>query len=402
MPAITDAAITAAVKRAAASKSAIVLKDPGQTGLQLRIAPTGSRTWRLQCRDATGQPRRFTVGQHPALGLAQARIACRALREDVRKGLDPIADAQRKRSVERAGDTLASLIDLYEREVGGAKRSWPEYRRRIASVFAKQLAVPLPDLTLPGLQMTVDRWPSKQSAAAAVRYLRPVLKWAVHPGRGYVARDLVLISPPATKARRERVLDREELVKLLPVLRASTSAYAAALQFMLLTACRREEAGAACWRDVDLTAKRWRLPDIKNTKSDGTREAIVPLSRQAIALLRTRLPDQPDRTALVFTSDGARIKNWDRATKAFMTASGTADWQRHDLRRTAATLMGELGIAPHVIEAALNHTPPGAKHLPYNFALYLPDVAEALQKLADHLDVIPASGGNVVALLRRK
>ena len=86
MPAITDTAIRAALKRAADSKVAQVLKDPAQVGLELRVAPSGTRTWRFQYRTASG-PRRHTLGAHSdQLGLAQARIAARSLREEVREG----------------------------------------------------------------------------------------------------------------------------------------------------------------------------------------------------------------------------------------------------------------------------------------------------------------------------
>ncbi len=402
MPAITDTAIRAALKRAADSKVAQVLKDPAQVGLELRVAPSGTRTWRFQYRTASG-PRRHTLGAHSdQLGLAQARIAARSLREAVREGLDPVAEAQRKRTAQRAGDTLASLIELYERQRGGALKSWPECRRRIESVFARHLERAVADLTLQALQHTADHWPSKQSAAAACRYIRPILKWAAHPGRGYVARDLILITPPAVVRKRQRVLTREELARLLPVLRCSPSAYAAAAEFMLLTACRRDEACDARWKDVNLDTRLWRLPDVKNTKGDGTiREHVVPLSKQAVALLRNRLPVEPDPDAFVFTSDGSKLVNWHRATRRLMAASNTEGWHRHDLRRTAATLLGDMEIEPHVIEATLGHVSLHSElAATYNLARYRPRVAKALQRLADVLDRITAGEGQVVPLFK--
>ncbi len=91
------------------------------------------------------------------------------------------------------------------------------------------------------------------------------------------------------------------------------------------------------------------------------------------------------------TSTGAELGNWDRETKLIQAASGTDDWHRHDLRRTAATLLGEMGELPDIIEAALNHA---ATHSPiaatYNRARYRPQVATALQRLADALDAIEA------------
>ena len=337
-------------------------------------------------------PRRHTLGAHPALGLAQARIAARSLREAVRSGRNPVAEAQRKHTAQR--DTLASLIELYERQRGGTLKSWPEYRSRIESVFGKYLGRPVADLTLQALQHTADHWPSGQSAGAATRYLRPILKWGSHPGRGLVARDLALITPPATVRKRQRVLTREELSRLLPVLRSSTSAHAAAAEFMLLTACRRDEACDARWKDVDLDNRQWRLPETKN----GKRTTCLRFHVRRCAAA-DRLPAEPDPHARIFTGDGSKLGHWDRVTKRFMVASETAGWHRHDLRRTAATMCGEMGIEPHVIEAMIGHVSLHSQlAATYNLARYRPQVAEALQRLADAMDRIVDRRGPSCAL----
>jgi len=175
------------------------------------------------------------------------------------------------------------------------------------------------------------------------------------------------------------------LAALLPVLAGSARPYAAALRLMLLTLARREEVCAARWCDVDLGAATWTISDTKNGEAHA-----VPLSRQAVELLRTLRPADPAPDALVFhTETGNRLLNWDRESKALMKASGTAGWTRHDLRRTGATLLGEMGELPDIVEAALNHvsirSPLAAT---YNRSRYRPQVAAALQRLADALDGI--------------
>jgi len=243
--------------------------------------------------------------------------------------------------------------------------------------------------------MQADGWGSKQSAAAAVRYLRPVLKWAAH--RGYVPAEAAALHPPATVQRRKRILSRDELAALLPVLADSVRPYAAALRFMLLTLARREEVCAARWHDVDLNAATWTITDTKNGEVH-----VVPLSRQAAELLRVGQPSDGAPHALVFhTETGNRLLNWDRETKALMKASGTSGWTRHDLRRTGATMLGEMGELPDMIEAALNQvsirSPLTAT---YNRSRYRPQVAAALQRLADALDGIVAGAAEVVSLRR--
>jgi integrase len=167
---------------------------------------------------------------------------------------------------------------------------------------------------------------------------------------------------------------------------------------MLLTACRREEAGAARWRDVDFDASTWTIPETKNGKKH-----VVPLSRQAAGLLAGMKPNGAKPEDLIFsTTGGLRLANWDKGTQPVQTASKTEGWTRHDLRRTAATLMGELGEQPHVIEAALNHA---AVHsqlaATYNQARYRPEVETALQRLADALDGIAAGRAEVVLMKKR-
>ncbi len=82
-----------------------------------------------------------------------------------------------------------------------------------------------------------------------------------------------------------------------------------------------------------------------------------------------------------------------------MHETDTSGWTRHDLRRTGATLMGENGVEPHVIEAALNHV---ALHsrlaATYNRARYFPAVRTALQALADQMDVLAESSAEAVRL----
>jgi integrase len=394
---MTDTAIKAAAKRAAESGERLDISDATLPGLRLRLTPSGRRSWVLACRDTLGGMRRFPLGDYPAMGISEAREAARSMRADVRKGADPVAEARRKRTIgQEARDgigTLTAVLDLYAKQKGDSLKSWPECRRRIDHVFAEHLSKPVAVLKAADLQITADAHPSRQSAAAAVRYIRPVLKWAAQ--RRYLAAEAAVLHPPATVRRRDRLLSHDELAAVLPVLRASPRPYAAALRFMLLTLARREEVGQARWVDVDMSAGTWAIRETKNKQSH-----IVPLSGQALDLLRSARPENPKTAALVFaTKTGEALGNWDRETKALQEKSKTADWTRHDLRRTGATMLGEMGELPDIIEAALNHV---TIHSPlaatYNRSRYRPQVAAALQRLADALDGIEAGVAKVVPL----
>jgi integrase len=138
----------------------------------------------------------------------------------------------------------------------------------------------------------------------------------------------------------------------------------------------------------------WTIPA---ARSKNGRKRIVPLSRQASAFLRSC---QPGDTAFVFPSGrGGLLSNWDRVTKRLHTVSGTTGWHRHDLRRTVATLLGDLGVLPHVISVVLGHAhiAEGATAV-YARSRYQREHQEALQTLADEVDRLVACEANVIRL----
>jgi integrase len=398
---LTPAGIRAASRGAAASKRRAELNDPATPGLNLRITPSGRGTWTWMGRDADGRVRRFGLGHVPTISIAEARRKARKLAEEVRGGADPVRDARtrRKGAKNRAHcNTLSTLLALYGRQQGANIKSWADQMEpQIKRVFHSHLETTLDDLTVGALQLTVDDYPKPKSASFGVRCLMTVLRWAAAAGRQYVARDLLDLKASAAKPRRDRVLSRDELARVLPALRTDVSPCAAGLKLILLTACRRGEASAARWRDVDLASGTWTLPTTKN----GT-EHVIPLSSQAIDLLRFLRPIDVDPATPVFASRaGKALDDWEGATERIQAASGTTDWHRHDLRRTAATTMGLLGTIPDIVEAALNHaTIHSSLAATYNKARYRPEVAKALQLLADYFDGIEAGAAQVIALRR--
>jgi len=409
---LTDQAINKAARDAETDGKRRELADLGCPGLRIRVAPTGGRSWILGARDKIGRARRFSLGSYPAMGISAAREAARAMRHKVKnEGADPIADKRRNIAIgkqSKAGiGTLKALLDIYETH-GNAPKSWFPGRARVVLVFRKVLDQPCAILTVGDLQLQADGYHSPKSAAFAVRTLRPALKWAAQPGRAYIARDVTQLVVPATIEARKRVLSREEIRAVVPVLRISERAHDRMSHFLLLTLARREEAGAARWRHIDLKAGTWTIPETKNGEPH-----VVPLSRQAHDLL-TAIGAGGADTLVFTTGKGAPLGNWDRATKRVILASGLGVkdkktgavvmkdgsplWTRHDLRRTGATMLGELGVLPDIVEAALNHvairSPLAAV---YNRSRYRPQVAAALQLLADELDRIVTDADRLAA-----
>ena len=296
---LTETAISRALKEAADTATRIELSDAALPGLRLRVTPSGGRTWVLACRDPLSRMRRFQLGEHPTMGIAEARDAARDMRVDVRKGADPVAEARQRRAIgkdAKAGiGTLGAVLDIYEKHKGKTLKSWPHSRKRVDLVFKPLMARPVATMTAADLQMTADAYPAAQSAAFAVRTIRPALKWAAK--RNHLSATLADLQSPAAVKARKRVLMREELSVLLPVLRDAARPHASLMHFLLLTLARLNEAAGARWRDINLSAATWTIPETKNGQPH-----CVPLSRQALSVLQKMKPDIEAPDALIFAT----------------------------------------------------------------------------------------------------
>jgi integrase len=183
-------------------------------------------------------------------------------------------------------------------------------------------------------------------------------------------------------ASRDRVLSEEELRRLWHAL--SDNRFSEIVRLLLLTACRRNEIGNLTWDEIDLKRKLIVLPPDRTKNGRGLE---LPLSTQALAVIE-RTPRR-NTTPFLF-SDANGYKGWDQDKMRLDARLGIAQWRLHDLRRTAATGMAELGVQPWYVEAVLNHQSGHKSGVAgtYNRAKYAADMRDALQRWADQIDRI--------------
>ena len=387
----------------------VELVDGAVSGLRLRILPSGTKTWSLAMR-ANGVMRRFEVGS--GLGLAEARARAEDLRRQIKHGADPTAAKRTARqkalsALEGVG-TFGSVIDAYYTAGNGAGlKSGQVQRKHLNTFFRTLLGMPAVDVRSSQLQLAVDAHPARITAARAVAYLGPVLKWARK--REFMQGPFEL-EKPMTGAPRQRVLDEHELRKLLPTF---DDAYGRCALFLLLTAARRSEAVHATWAQIDFRTSTWTIPgeDRKDTRGQALRKGkpkhdfVVPLSRRAVAVLKETYRLEETRRKklglpkisltgdrIFVTKNGGPLINWSRWLMANGTRSGVSDWSAHALRRTAATLAGDLGAAPHVIAAMLGHSNIGGQLVAgYNKSRYREEHAAIIEKLGAKVGELQSS-----------
>lgn len=318
-------------KNCQATKAHKRLPDPGKAGLYLSIGKTETTRWEARVRVAAenGAPRSIGVGCYPDARVAIAPDSYDAVRVSARAG-NPLATLRCMYETARAPstppdpppasptpigpapDSLATELKIYEAE-GSPGTSWPEGRKRIELVFKAQLAMPVASPTAVALQQAADQYPSRASAAFVVRTLRPALHWLAK--RRHCPTELAAIEPPVRARKQERRrLSRAELARVLQTLGAGLVMHGRCLRFILHTACRRAEALAARWRDIDWREGLWTISQNKS----GIQH-VIPLPWQVIALLHHHYrPAEEDPDALIFCSDsGHQLGNWDRTTEWF-------------------------------------------------------------------------------------
>jgi integrase len=180
---------------------------------------------------------------------------------------------------------------------------------------------------------------------------------------------------------RDRVLNEGELRAIWQGTE-DLAQFSAVVRLLMLTGCRRTEIGDLLWREVDLDKAIISLPAARTKNAQAFD---LPLPPPALAILRAQ--PRTDR-AFVF---GVRARggfcSWDSCKAALDERISIAPWRLHDLRRSAATGMADIGILPHVIEQVLNHQSGAKRGVAgiHNRSTYANEKRQAVDRWAEHL-----------------
>jgi integrase len=158
---------------------------------------------------------------------------------------------------------------------------------------------------------------------------------------------------------------------------------------------RPGELRVARWAEIDLEKGEWRYT-VSKTKTDH----LVPLSRQAVAILRSIAP-LSGRGEFVFPGVRSSRPISDMTLNRALQSMGydtQTEMTGHGFRAMARTLLAEeLNYPPEVIEHQLAHRVPDALGSAYNRTKFLPQRVEMMQAWADYLDRLK-KGAEVIPL----
>jgi integrase len=321
-------------------------------GLRLRRSPDGSvrRTYVAQCH-VDGRTRRETVGPADRLTFAQAREAARQLLARVTLGHDPQREKEERRA--RAALTFRRAAEAYldARAAELRPASMKAATLYLAGDAFKPLRTrPLAEVTRADVAArvaAVARERGTATAAAARRALSAMYAWAIASGWAE-SNPVIGTLAPAQGPAGEHVLSDAELAAVWRAVDGGSD-FGRCVRLLILLGSRRAEIGNMRLSEFDLVAGTWTLP---GSRSKNRRGMTLWLPPPALDIIRSASQHGLDH---LFGPVG--FANWERSKRTLDRALGDAvrPFHLHDLRRTVATRLGDLGVAPHTIEAILNH-----------------------------------------------
>jgi integrase len=365
--------------------------DDDLPGFGYRLRKSGdkvSRSWVAQYRHA-GQTRRMTLGSASVLEHEQARGEAKRILAQAALRQDPASERKRKASADRF--TFTALAEQYlaaKQPPVVRQRTFSEMQRylRSSSYFGPLFNVPVDAITrrdVAARVLIIERQNGQIAAARARSVLSGMYTWAMESGLTEVNPTIGTPKPKAPPSR-DRVLSDQELLAIWKATGDETD-FNRIVRLLVTTGQRRSEVGGCCFSELNTERTTWTIP-AKRAKNG--REHSLPLGSLAQEIIRS-VPQVVDRDLLFGARTERGFTSWAEHKRALDARLGDQlkPWTLHDLRRSVATRLCDIGIEPHVVEQILNHQS-GHKRGPagvYNKSKYPRAVENAVAAWDRHL-----------------
>jgi integrase len=327
-------------------------------GLAIRVAPSGLKSWDMVFRiRGTSSIKRKALGAFPSVSIDEARTRAAALARAAQVGRDMLAEEADAKAEATADLTVDQLVDEYAKRAIAKLRTKREIvlrlRRALAPIAERKAKVIRRRDIRVLLDATSDRGVQRE-AEKQRQSIGAMFSWAL-------SQDIVETNPVtglkaySTGELRDRVLSTDEIKVFWNWIATSdlTADMADSLRLQLTMGTRIGEAAGIHVEEIDETSWVWTLPAARSKNKKPRVTPIVGIAREILAgrLARTR------RGPLCINETGKFLKSND---------IGAAIWTRrkripldhfvsHDLRRTVATGLVELGISYELVAAILGH-----------------------------------------------
>jgi integrase len=376
----------------------------GVAGLHLAVSSPSASSWILRVVIGDDRPD-LGLGPYPEIGVAQARDKARAMREQVRQGIDPRQAKKDAAAALRAATAKALTFEEAAKDCHVDKASefrnakhkddWINSLERYA--FPDLGSVPVAEIALPHIVKVLKPiWTTKTETATRVRQrIESVLAWATvnefrdgdNPARWKGNLEHALPKPSKVKkVEHHAALPWQDMGTFMVDLRQREGMGARALEFAILTAARSGEVRGATWDEINFKSKVWTIP-AKRMKAG--KQHRVPLSEPAIKLLKA-LPRLEDSAYVFPAARGGMLS--DMSISAVTRRMGL-DVVPHGFRSSFKDWCRTSTAYPdEVSELALAHVNSDATRAAYARDELLPQRQKLMADWAKYCGTVPRKG----------
>ncbi|MEQ1782538.1 MAG: tyrosine-type recombinase/integrase [Hyphomonadaceae bacterium] len=364
-------------------------------GLFLLVTTNGSRLWRWSYRFG-GKQKLMAMGRYPEVGLADARDRMREAKKALARGLDPSATRKAEKEKQRKanGDTFEGVaIDWFETN----KARWVEsYASRLKTRLEEDLIPSLGSLPIASITPTqvleairkIEQRDAIETAKRILQMARQIFHFGIATGRcnGDPTATLGKALRPAKPPKSRTPLKAGDIPEFYAALKDSDLNHStkAALEFALLTFVRTAEIRGASWNeleDLDGEMPLWRIPP---ERMKMRKEHLVPLSPQAVRVVK-QIKESPPSTKYVFATRENHTLSENTLIYGLYRLGFHGRATVHGFRSTASTILNEQGFNRDWVEKQLAHEENSVRSI-YNAAEWLEGRREMMLWWASYLD----------------
>ena len=362
----------------------------------------------------TGKQREKTIGKFPDISLKKARELASADRVRIQQGMDVGREKQIEKHEQIKAMTVKSLVADYEEKVlpGLASSTGVSRRQKIRTyIFPAIGHLTARDVSGADLVDLLERVNAKhpKQVKEVLSVVKTIFDHAqskkiidINPAVGISHKAISGVAGRAVSTR--IMLNDDEIKALLTALGKANRTVEFVTRILLSTAVRIQALMLAEWAHVDFEKKTWLIPPGDGRKS--IREFVVPLTEQVIGYFQElkKIAGRSDYVVPVIKKRKEGDYPMQPGSVNHALERVCADlgdkiraFSPHDLRSTARSHLGALGVPVAIAERCLNHTLGGLIAV-YDQHDYLVERRKALEQWSTKLDILEKIHNNVVML----
>lgn len=378
-------------------------------GLYIHVQAEGTGYWRLKYR-FNGLEKAMSFGIYPEVSLAEARDRRDGARSLLRNGKDPMAERKAARASFRRSSS-SGFPSAANAWLAFKAKGWKPATQRKANYVVESYLIPaLKNQSIAALtsrqasDALIDIFDQAPTLASKARqYLNDITYYAIRQGWREEGHTLNLKGalPKHTKGHLPALTDLNHIPELLGALNSYPSIVVRnALKTALLTVQRPNEIVTMQWDHIDMERGLWTIP-ANLMKMEITHT--VPLSRQALEILRELLPYSAGKTYVFppLARQKTEHLHRDSLSKALREMGFGGKHTPHGFRAMFRTIAREqLGVDPDILETQLAHAKKGEVQSAYDRTQFIEKRQRVMQRWADYLDNF-GSEDNIVPLVRK-